>query len=393
MKPASKAHVRELLSRRQDFLQLVLVAALLAAGVNLVAAYVSSLRILGVYTVLLGAAIIVAALLWLVLLTFRERTASASLDAAFLFDSKEKRLLTIPDYWFSVELGRAVHAVLAENKAIFQMWQKEPLAKYRPRADSREPSAADDTLEPAPKLIYAHLVKITRDDGAQPQEPQSRILIREAAEYLLIEALSGHLSAYFGNEQEEDSYVRKYQSRDIPHLLLENRVLALLSSPLRDRPAFVDRADAEKPGEEVLMAWSGDGELYHRFELFLPRETLITRTKSGDLQLDNRRLRITLSASYLGFVSNVPSSEFSALVLRRDPWQIEEFKVVITLTYSVKPLALFRRTGWRYYEWLDSFATDLAQRVSIDDYLHRIMWPSLSILARILRSDAPEDDG
>lgn len=384
----SESRVKELLSRRKDFLQLVVVAALLALGVNLLSTYLSSLGLITPLVGGIGLMLTAGALLWVLIMTLRDRYVSHEYDAAFLFDSEEKCLIPIPDYGFSEELSMTISAVFSENKGLEQLWLKEPLVDHRPPPSSADKTQPGASTPDSPQRVPVRLLRVPAEDTDPTTEPKptrerrSAGLVREATEYLVLHRLSMHLQDHFGGDPDEH-FVSRYSRRDIPDLLLQNRVLALLSSPYEDRAALAYMGENVKPGAQLVMAWGPGGEIYERFELFLPNRTVIRRTPSGELELDSPRLRIRVGVDYQGFTSNEPPRKYVEMVLGKNMWQVHGQEVKVRFSYAVKTLALLRTSGWEYHEWVDSFAADLEEWVSVSDYLARINWPSVAIQSHI----------
>jgi hypothetical protein len=221
-------------------------------------------------------------------------------------------------------------------------------------------------------------------DAAITTNPQSVELVKEAVEYVLLDQLALHLQSHFNESRYKADLVTQYSRKDIPHLLLQNRVLALLSSPYQERAVFADWRTDAKPGKTIVQAWGPGGEIYRPFELALPSHTKIRRTATGELQLDSPRLGILVGVDYERAVSNELSSSYIEMVLGRDPWGVQGHKITVTFSYTVKTLALLRTSGWEYYEWVDSFAERLREFLSIERYLECIQWPSVSLQSQII---------
>jgi hypothetical protein len=386
--------VKELLGRRIGFLKLVLVAALLALGINLLSTYLSNLQFVRPYLGWISLVLTVGALSWVLALTFGQRSVDYSYEAEFLFDPKEKRLVRIPNYDFSKELSEVMSAVFAENKGLEKIWVEDPLVDYQPpplqHENNIKSGAASATRKPQP-LVSGVLRRVSEDAssahdmGHRPAgQRRSAALLREAVEYVLLDQLTFHLQAHFTESRYRTGLVTRYYRKDIPDLLLQNRVLALLSSPYEDRAIFADACKDNKPGEMIIVAWGPTGERYRLFELALPSRTRIRRTTTGELELNTPRLSIRIGVDYQGCVSNELSSDYIALLLGRDPREVEGLKLTVTFAYSVKTLALLRASGWDYYAWVDSFTARLREFLSIENYLEHTQWPSVALQSQIV---------
>lgn len=379
-------HISRILTRRKDFIELVCIAAILALGINLLAGLLLTNEWLPRQVSLyLAISLILGALIWILVISFPARTYSKQFGAFFLLD-QDNNLIAVDDYDFSFHLAKTVHAVLKENAAFQSLWSTSPLVA-RGNSVGQSIAAVQDgkrTSKPAQRPpSYVAMTRFTQTDDYH--EPDSAALLREAIEYLVLDELSTHLSTYFNEYSDEDKYIREYQRKDIPTLLLDNRVLELLSTPFEQRAAFVNlfKDEKDKPHGEIVKLYALGGE-FSRFDLVLPAETSVARPEPGTIAIENNRFVLTITAEYHGYGAVVPD-DFMSLYLRRDPRNLDARQATITIEYKIKALSLLRRSGWEYYRWVDSFAAAIEKSYSMDSFFQRIQWDSLSVLFRVLR--------
>jgi hypothetical protein len=374
----------------------VLIATVLGLGVNLVAGSLLQLRVVSdPAALILGGLLVLGSLVWVLLLSFGARTFRKEYEGLFLINRRTNGLMRIPEYRFCEELCTVIEAVLTENKAFMHMWNEEPLVRDDGESTvaARKGETSDEAKAPgATKPGYVSITRVERDVTAA--EPKSAALVREAIEYVLLGELSLHLSSYFNSYPHEDSYVREYQRKDIPTLLLENRVLALLTKPMEEREPFIKAFSPKKGGPEgeVHVLYSADGAMYRRFDLALPAGTKISRPSAGTLILDNNRIRLEIRAQYEGFSAVVPF-DFLDLYLGVDPFSVAPRMVRVFVEYRVKAWSLTRRSGWEYYQWVDSFVERLQGHVSADAFFHNISWDALSAYFRVMQKRGPGRGG
>jgi hypothetical protein len=378
-----------ILSRRKEFIQLVFVAAVLAFGISLLAGAVLDFQAVSRRTFELGgASLVVVALVWVLAITFETRKFSREFEAFFLFDPKTKRIIQIREYDFSEDLRQAIEATLLENKAFARTWSIEPLAKAQGRARRPGSDIADQGKDPKGKREpgapdFLAITKVEWEGHAE--QPKSAELLREAIEYVFLQHLSTHLSDYFADFPDEDLLVREYERKDIPSLLLENRILSLLTKPIEEREVFI-KAFAGKGGTpegDLYSIHSSDGAIYDRFDLRLPRETRITRPTAGTIVLENNRIKLSVMVDYDGSDALVPF-DFVQFYVGEDPFEVQAKHVGIQMEYEVKPLSLLRRGGWEYYQWVDTFATGFQTEMSAAEFFRRIGWDTVSTLIHII---------
>ncbi|MFH1267189.1 MAG: hypothetical protein ABIK89_15785, partial [Planctomycetota bacterium] len=224
----------------------------------------------------------------------------------------------------------------------------------------------------ADKPSYVMIIKAHVPDPGE--HPRSYALLREAAEYAIIHQLSLDLSAYFQDYSPDDKLVQEYTRSDVPQILLQNRVLSLLCTPLEERVPFIELSMSKhQPPGEIHSVHRLDGSVYSRFDLWLPSGSTLSRPSSNVLQLDSKRLSLTLKVVFKGINTNVPAG-FLPFFFGVEPRCFVTYQVDVRVTAVVKPWALLRQAGWRYYQWLDSFLDRLHEFLSFDDYLNRIQW-------------------
>jgi hypothetical protein len=385
----------QLLLKRQDFVQLLLLGAVMALGVNLVAGimfqFATTLVAAEYHTPVQAALFAVAIALVAVsaiiaghlLLGGREITVSA--EAVLVVEQDTAALVPIAGYKFTEKMAATLRAVFLENDALRQQWSQ--------LAPSKQPSQTTQDAETATSAkrnvdSETHrtptFMAITRVRGEPPSiDPQAASLLREAVEFVVLEQLSTHLSTYFSDRDDEDKFISELKREDVPEVLIRNRVLSLLSEPLENRAVFLKyAAGGTKLEGEVILVQSSDGALYSRFDLVLPAGTTVSRPAPNQIRLKNNRLVVELQIDYEGFHTSLPS----ALV---HFWTGKNFSScqyhMIRLSFRghVSPLALLRPAGWKDHQWVDSFGERLRRFADKDSFLDRINWDSLDAQIRV----------
>ena len=112
--------------------------------------------------------------------------------------------------------------------------------------------------------------------------------------------------------------------------------------------------------------------MYSRFDLVLPTGTQVRRRAPGVLELENGRVALTLDIQF-GYGANLPRGfEEGFLGVERNT--IQAFKVTISLVTKVKSAALLRVGGWKYYQWVDSFAARLGDFAEFARFVEKVGW-------------------
>jgi hypothetical protein len=186
--------VRDWLAHRDDFVQVMVIAVLLALGVNLLAAaLLSSIALTPALQWLLGGILTVLALTYLAGLVFGTRVIRRTFEGFLIFSDDLLNLVPVPEYEFSEHVSRALMAAITESRALRRIWEDEPLLPSidLPRAGEE---AANSEMKGA-RIEVAHLEgedAVMHGPARRPHE-----LLQEAIEFAVLEELSLHLSGYF----------------------------------------------------------------------------------------------------------------------------------------------------------------------------------------------------
>ena len=295
-----------------------------------------------------------------------------SFDAALVLSSDALQPVESEVYRFSQQLALILKAAFHENKAFADAWSREPVTTY-----------------------WEHEFS---DRGSKPAKPAPAglRLLHEALETWLIQRLSTHLTDYYNHLEDGKRNTVTFQREHAPSLLLENRILSLLSTPVSDRPVFLEghgsgvtRSDSGSSKRVVYTQMGPGGALFERFELVLPKGSRLSRRPSGELTIDTPRLHLSLRAVHEGFNASLPF-RFVSHYYGSESFRVSCLLVRVRLTGHVKPLGLLRRQGWDLYRWVDSFADSIEETASVERLLERIQWPTLDAL--LMAKEAKRND-
>jgi hypothetical protein len=134
----------------------------------------------------------------------------------------------------------------------------------------------------------------------------SHKMARELVEYFFLYQLSLHLNAYFiENRINEDDEIITLKRRDIPTVLLENRVFELFSRPMEDREAFSMHSKGTDIGEIVFATGEG-GAIFEHFELMLPKRTEVSRLNEDTIKIKTDRFSMQIHINIPGTMVVLP---------------------------------------------------------------------------------------
>lgn len=384
----SFAGIKDARSKREELVHIIIIAAILALGINLLATFLFSVlseKSNGPIWVIaiLSAILIAVALIYLFLIPLRTRCASYKFESVIPIDKNKRRVAVIPGYKLATEICRALDAAFLENTALESAWKSEPLVEpilteaSKPSSQKKDKEVSDrgnkqsatDSSTPS----YFAVAKMEAPDGLG--QSKSATILKEVLEFVILRQLSYHLSEYFQEFDDQDDQVVEYNRQDVPDLLLENRILSLLTTPLEDRAIFA-QAKLEPPEGTIVSIYGSDGSMYTQFNLVLPKGTKVKRPSPGILVLENNRVALTLNVDYKGFQINLPN-DFEEAFLGVPRHSVQPLQVNILLTTKIKILALLRGRGWRYYQWIDSFAERLGEFSQFSQFLQKINWEAV----------------
>ena len=342
---------------RKNIIEVIVVAILLAFSVNLIADQIQALAILSSLTISgIGVLLCIICVLYLISRLFC--CENQTCKGFFVYSNEKNEIIPVPRYCFSERLYEYLYGAFVENPALKAIWDREPLREIV--GDRNQKSAK---------------------------------FISEAIEYFVLNLLSTHLEDYFAGESFEKENLEVYQRDDIPDILLKNRFLELFSHPRVDRQAFVEDTFGETETGEVLCAYNPSGAIYEKFELVLPKGSSVERLGDNTVQIETKKLKITLTVRFEGNNTVLPY-EFDRyyLDIQNRFEDINPFEVEVDIRILIKFRALFTVIGWGYYGWVDSFLSQIEKDLSKDAFFGRIGWESASSLIQYLeRKQAKED--
>ncbi|MEV0619320.1 hypothetical protein AB0I81_38800 [Nonomuraea sp. NPDC050404] len=337
-------HARD--ARRQLSELLALVIAL-SFAVNLLSSAVFDLW--GITGALVsGIAIIALCAAYFYFTRSRGRKYFLEIGATFAVSAEDRaKIIRMPGYAFGKSFANIAHAVFEENEALKSQWVNGDF------------------------VTYEHIKGISWKSAPGPGVR----LAREIAEYIVIHMLGTHLTDYFANSELDRSRVHNYERKELPHVLLSNRVLDLISRDVEDRPGF---GPAEQGGWRLVYGGPGK-RLYSHFRLSLPKGSSVTREASGDLLIDSPAILLRISTDFQGYGAAVPF-DYCRYLLKSDPLSVKNYQVKFTISAEVKDAIFRRRSLWAYYGWVESFIEKIRNDVDYAEFFRRTNWEASELI-------------
>lgn len=369
-------HIEDTLNKKKDLSQLAMVATALAFGVGALSSAFVAANVLPTSSVFFFSISLILLCFLLLIRGLLNKLAFEEKFKAKIFFSKGRNVLPIRCYKFSVELDRVLEAVFLESKALENIWNKHPLIKDHEFHSPKKQQSNQSENKPS----FIAISKVEFPDDEPLVDSKSVDIIKEAVEFMMLEELSIHLSTYF-HEYDNDEYIKEYQRKDVPQFLLENRVFSLLTTPLEQRDVFIDAFPDEdkRPQGEIHAVYGSDGSIYKRFNLILPKGSVIERLEKGGIKIENSRIVLEITVDFKGFTAAI-DRDFIQIWLKKSHDTVSAKSLFVTLSGRVKPLSLLASSGWQYYRWLDSYREKSFEFLSFSNFLKEIGWRYVSSL-------------
>lgn len=375
--------LNSILSRRADLIKLIFVVFLLSIGTGLIVNYLTlQFETKAKILIWSGTSLVAVVFIYLVTTILLSCKRKISISGVILFN--KDKIISADRYKFSEKLSETLSAVFIENEALKQSWSTDFEKKGTAEVVNKEDKV--ETEEPKKKEIgYYSIVRYETEENEKESNINSKKIIREAVEYVFIEELSNHLSSHFNNYNNEDKIIKEFTRTDFPNILLENRIINLLSTPFEDRPIFL-KAKMSKLKEkgEIVAIMGSDGSRFSRFDLVLPKKSKVIRKENGLLQIKSPRLTLDFKLTYKGFGASLPRG-FEYNYMGFDQREINANYIDLELSIAINPFSLLFNKGWNYYDWIDSFVNKFDEIFSFEKFIKKIDWDST--LTRIIATN------
>jgi hypothetical protein len=334
-------YLDRVLGSRRQALELVVVAVVLAAGINLLTGFLSEQLGLS-WSLWLGVGFTLTAIVALAGRLVWPRRTRRMLAGFFVWQESSNSL---PEhdwrYQFGSRLEGYLQSAFAESPALKHVWNREPVWESRELADEDR------------------------------KRPGSFDLVEQATEYFALSSLTTHLIDYFNSSAFAKGELQTYSHTDVPDVLLNNRFMKLFSEPMEERAAFLDDGD-DPLADGVVYAAARNGAMYERFELVLPRRSKVSRGPDSSIRIATPRLTMIIRASFDGWGTVLPITYVTGLMGLGDPLDCHEFEVRITVDIEPRRWRMMTPSGWQYYRWVDEWIESLDESFSERRYLDDI---------------------
>jgi hypothetical protein len=296
----AESSVFSILRSRESVFELLIAAIILAFGINLLSDAFGLVYSSPTISLIVGSLCILLPISYWVRKFVNASKFELELAALLPIESKSGLLFEIDRYYYSEECSSILTSVFKENPALKAQWLAE---------------------------IFPSRIRSKRTIDESRTKSYDQRIVREVTEYVVLHALSMHLTDYFNALGEESSNgIVNYRRTDLAEIVLGNRILDLISKQPADRPAL-GHHDDQSDGH-VLVMMGKDGVIFSSFELTLPKGSTVHRTIGNAILIENSRFKLQISVSG-GEYSGVPPRYFSELHMGRKYKDLDFRKIEI----------------------------------------------------------------
>jgi len=279
------------------------------------------------------------------------RKNSIDIEGFLVYNPKDNTLHDVPEYHYGEKIRGFINSAFSENKALKKQWDKEPISS----------------------LYNSNFGSVHKSNSA------SLKLIREATEYYVLDKLSMHLTDYFNEEKYNASELKEYSRSDVPDILLKNRFMELFTSSMENRASFHDQA-SEK--DNIVMSMGANGEIYHRFDLTLPKNSVVTRENNQAIKIETKYFTLVIAVDFEGFGYVLPRDFEKHYLGITDHESCSEYMINVKIDVEFKLLSLVSPGKWNYHSWLDGFIATIESDMNGEMFFEKINWNNAYTLIR-----------
>lgn len=350
--------IGEVLRKRAEVASIILIAAFLSLGINLIANVLDKVRYGIVFYLLIGLALITIPLCYVIAPLLKMRKQKRQYKGFVIYRKKTNRLYPVSMYHFSEEMCKYLDAAFLENKWLLKAWENDPLS------EAMECVFEEDENEEEQEIKAKEMEK---------KGKRSSQIICEAAEFFVLNKLCV-LSSYLDREEFDKKKIKSFVGKRIPIGLLENRFMRLFFKPIEKRSVFKDEFPDQRNFDNVYSATADNGAIFERFQLMLPLGSSVRRLKRNVIEIKTDRFTLSIETKTGAYCTILPryfEDYYLGLNDHNDRSEIE-VEVNIEVVFNISTVISFK--GWKYYQWIDEFLEDLKNELSKDAFLKTINW-------------------
>lgn len=151
--------------------------------------------------------------------------------------------------------------------------------------------------------------------------------------------------------------------------------------------------EGDDGSRETIMVWKNleDGvAFYEQFDLVLPENSVISKPSTNSIKIDADKLSIMIKSDFGGIGAVLPygfMKNYMDIESDRENHLLggASYKVKIAININFKLRAFLTKSGWEYYNWIDSFLGRLEEETSQEYFFDNIGWETALTIGFINR--------
>lgn len=351
--------IASVLEWQGNVIQILMLALIFSLGVSLLSSgLIKQFNLKGYQALSFGMVLIFLGLVFIFYKVKDVRNQSHAFNGVICVKDGELEGCSIPSYKAEERIKKYVASLCNENKAFAKLLRDSPLGLIRKNSGDK------DIFHPS----------------------SSNFIVEQAIEYFAIERLSLTLSSHFNDHQFSQNELQSFNRTDVPNILLGNIYLEMFSKSMSERESFMDSASGQlslNRNNEVIYCHGKNKSIYNRFELVLPRKSKVERCDSNNLVVKTPRFEMKIKSVFSG-VNTVLPYRFPELYMNKNRLSIDAYEIELEIDIKFKMFAMFTRKGWIYYDWLDSYLSQIEDEFSFEVFKKDIGWVHNSALMSMI---------
>lgn len=348
-------HLGKVFEERKYFSEFLVIIVGLGIGLEILAnGILEFFKINPLFSIISGLFITILGVIFIAKRLLSQKVLKKEIEGIIFYKPEEKKILDTYPYNFCSSIHYYFESLFNENKAIRKKWEKENL------------DFIDSNFQEKRFNHYGYS------------------LLVKATQYFLIDSISTHLIDYFESKDLNGKKLINLEREDVPEILIKNEFLELISKPMNLRPKFGD----EDFDQSVINQY-GDGVMYEKFEITLPIKSKILLKEKDTLVINTPRFELELKTIFEGTGGFEMHSEILKYYFGfQDAKKIVSYNIRFEISVRFNSISLFTKSGWLYYNWIDSLLDSLNEEISFESFCESINWKTISTFLQVKKIEA-----
>jgi hypothetical protein len=351
-------YLQDRFKEKTQLTKLIVTTIIFALGVNIISSSLVELTLNKKVILSIGILLSIFSLGFFVLDIVKRNTLYKRIRIPLPFERATNKLIEIPRFRINEDIIGILSATFKENKALEKLWNENRMS-IRKDNNSNTKGAI---------LAWGESTNVA------DVKNQAKEILKEAAEFFVIQDLSNHLADYFNGFENKEKYVDVIKRDEIPDILIKNRIIYQLTAPFKERLPFM-QSDMKIPSSEenIIGIYGEDGTYYKNLILTLPKKTKVFKDTEGGLILDSNKFKVRINVINENYSYVLPEG-FLELYMKASEENVDIQTLILEIEAKIKPFAYYFTKWWKLNNWFDDFFIDLLDKCSFESFTERIAW-------------------